>query len=1054
MCHDNSLVYNDLVRKGLIVKDGMNYGATFSIYEDDPEQFHGHGLVFLKHSNEELKISSIIRWNRISTFANKKNLTGWNIRFSNQPGKGESYYSEEQIPTERSEHSLLKVPSGLHCGPAGRRTLIKWLEGNGDLKQKYCVLDNYKLSRGINNANPGVMACRLWQESQGLPDEVSKAIVGLLKLQGIPTNITYRVLFENYLSKQLSSLMKRHSDSQEKLSMLAEKMISMFQVTQIQPLIVDVLDLLVEIPQSAMAKILEDTYSSHHFYKISTLNIKRKIWSASPEKLNETIIPLILKALFLLRLGIFDDQMGNLSSNENLNEYNMLIGQMLQLIGDPQAECSRIVYCQTVTILKLLFIKSSLQYKTNTIKHTNVVNANDSRNKSGTNKNVEDRMVKVSKTAECSLTFQSERFSEVKNKNLDLHYTKVLPQDLCDLYTKYANKTIGLSYSYITHSTNNKINYDLEEIVESNRSLNDTFHSTDTAKSEYRTKSMNETTDSVKIENILENVISSDIDNDLLYPDRGEHYYSLIRYSLAMKCQEMYKITNANMKLIEPNFNLLQLINKVHNSVDNNLPTDELISMINKNNTYNITVKDDMELFNISFILCNPLLYNKVVSYFVYYLFNMDMMLLTSKVEIGYWIALISLGLSCTYIGIVKFILESQLNNVMKINDDDLDLKKSVSYLKQYIKVCKPVSLKKLLKYIYPIEKDSRLFILKVPPFFSNFLTSNLTSQNSSDNKSDNSIHEDSVKNPFRRLGEFRIEFDDKEGSAYKIFEGDPDTSFHSLLILYLPKLDSKSVNEFKGSSRSFLNLFRNDQAENSPKDTPSRTPLRFTDEENKNIILKILEQFDHQKFDSYSHIGNLLSLTNRHYSSVKSAQTTIGQINLALLNIFLEKLSTLPYTMLNTLSSTSNITKLLFKMVSIELIKTSLKNVDGLNQNSEGLKKFISSDRFKREAVVNFKTPTDYLYLKLLATIMFSDTVKPKDPVFKFAENVSNYSICTSFILLYYYKKYGKDKSTEQTLERLSKNCHKILYDKENKNNPSYPYRKWSYLFQEINKD
>lgn len=53
-----------------------------------------------------------------------------------------------------------------------------------------------------------------------------------------------------------------------------------------------------------------------------------------------------------------------------------------------------------------------------------------------------------------------------------------------------------------------------------------------------------------------------------------------------------------------------------------------------------------MELFNISFILCNPILYNKVVSYFVYYLFNMDMMLLTSKVEIGYWTALISLGIN------------------------------------------------------------------------------------------------------------------------------------------------------------------------------------------------------------------------------------------------------------------------------------------------------------------------------------------------------------------------------------------------------------------------
>lgn len=62
-----------------------------------------------------------------------KNLTGWNIRFSNQSEKGESYFSEEQIRSERSELSLLKVPSGLHCGPDGRRTLIKWLEGKNNI---------------------------------------------------------------------------------------------------------------------------------------------------------------------------------------------------------------------------------------------------------------------------------------------------------------------------------------------------------------------------------------------------------------------------------------------------------------------------------------------------------------------------------------------------------------------------------------------------------------------------------------------------------------------------------------------------------------------------------------------------------------------------------------------------------------------------------------------------------------------------------------------------------------------------------------------------------
>ncbi|UKK00628.2 hypothetical protein MACK_000702 [Theileria orientalis] len=869
------------------------------------------------------------------------------------------------------------------------------------------ILDNYKLSRGINNANPGVMACRLWQESQGLPDEVSKAIVGLLKLQGIPTNVTYKILFENYLSNHLSTLMKRYSGSQNKLAMLVERMISMFQVTQIQPLIVNILDLLIDIPESAMSKILDDTSSSHNFYKICTPNIKRKIWVASPEKFYETVINLIFKALFLLRLGIIDEEMKKSTGYENRNEYNMIIAQILQLIGDPQNECSRILYCQVVKMLKLLFIRSSVQYKTNLNRPGKTQNSGRSENTDILN------LVNISKIVECNLCFKTEQFSRMKNENLDFKYNKISSEDLCNLYIKYTDKTMGLYYSCApTDSESVSTSQSPEESTKAKKYKQDNQQ------------------------------LSVNIDEDIVYLDRGEAFFSTIRYSIAIKCQEMYKITNADMKLIEPNFNLLQLINKVHNSVENNLPTNELMNIINKKNMQNsINIKDDMDLFNVSFILCNPILYDKIISYYVYHLFNMDLILLTSNLDISYWLSLITLGLSCTYISIVKFILDSERQDKEDKQDSTMG-QKHVSYFKSYVNMCKPVSLKKVLSYIYPMDKRTSLATSQLPPFFANFISPTLIS------------HESEKGGAFKRLSEF-----DVEGELYKIPVDDPDMTFHSLLILYLPKLDTHLLSNFKNACRNFVNLFQNTTEDNGQEERGGVAPISasevdFSSEETARVISKMLLPFEHSKFSSNTHIDHLMSILQRQFSTVKKSKpSTIGQLNFTLLYIMMKKLSGLSPTTMNILSSTSNITKLLFKMITLEMVKTCIKNKSShLEQNYDNLLKFISSKMFNKETVVNFKSPTDYLYLRLLRTIMFSNSDKStKEVVFKFVENVSNYSVATSFILLFYFKKYGSDKNTSQTLERLSRNCHRILYDKENKNNLSYQYRKWISLFDEV---
>ncbi|EKX73936.1 conserved hypothetical protein [Theileria equi strain WA] len=72
MCEDNSLIYENLTSKGLIVKDGMHYGADFSVYEGKPNECHSHCLVFAKHTDDVIPAKSLVRWTRTSAFVNKK----------------------------------------------------------------------------------------------------------------------------------------------------------------------------------------------------------------------------------------------------------------------------------------------------------------------------------------------------------------------------------------------------------------------------------------------------------------------------------------------------------------------------------------------------------------------------------------------------------------------------------------------------------------------------------------------------------------------------------------------------------------------------------------------------------------------------------------------------------------------------------------------------------------------------------------------------------------------------------------------------------------------
>ncbi|KAF8821470.1 hypothetical protein IE077_001988, partial [Cardiosporidium cionae] len=155
-----------------------------------------------------------------------------------------------------SVDSPLLPPTGLHCGPSGRATLLHWLE------------QNYQLKSDRINENPGVEACKMWQETQGFQDEKAKSIVSFLRTLKISRNRVYKTLFEKYLKKKLLGKIEKSKKPYESLEKIALRMMQMLQVRQMQPLIASMLEKFDELPESLMTFILEDTQAAAQFYNV------------------------------------------------------------------------------------------------------------------------------------------------------------------------------------------------------------------------------------------------------------------------------------------------------------------------------------------------------------------------------------------------------------------------------------------------------------------------------------------------------------------------------------------------------------------------------------------------------------------------------------------------------------------------------------------------------------------------------------------------------------------------------------------------------------------
>jgi tRNA-intron endonuclease len=66
------IVYRDLRNKGYIVLPGIKFGSEFAIYERGPGIDHSPYLISVKHSNDNIMPTDIVRAGRLATSVRKK----------------------------------------------------------------------------------------------------------------------------------------------------------------------------------------------------------------------------------------------------------------------------------------------------------------------------------------------------------------------------------------------------------------------------------------------------------------------------------------------------------------------------------------------------------------------------------------------------------------------------------------------------------------------------------------------------------------------------------------------------------------------------------------------------------------------------------------------------------------------------------------------------------------------------------------------------------------------------------------------------------------------
>ncbi|GIX62954.1 uncharacterized protein BcabD6B2_23890 [Babesia caballi] len=760
--------------------------------------------------------------------------SGWSVEFTpEQDAAARSKHAEAlsgATESSKDDESAISVVPGLHCGPAGRRTLLKWIE------------DNYKLRKKAHHANPGVLACRMWQESQGFSDPVAKAIVDLLRLNGVPANVTYREVFQNHLCKLLSTLITKSADDKERcVSACASNSPPQADGTRGENgrHVPGHADTAAAVRRAQQAR--RNTAGSHgeaagqhelgpallqgeHIHgrptlyvlrQIAPIGVKRKILAASPEKLYEAIVPLIEDALFLLDLGILEDDMrSNRLYGGYEADYRAIIAEIVALIGPPQTQAARIVYFLVQQTLRVMFARSVLTVKSVATTH---------------DKN---------KEIDYGVWFGRFQFEAVR-----LQVDAAAADDPFAVYRRYAEVSVGLLYN-------------LE-------------------------RNADETVRSV---------------GEMRYSGNGCWNLSAVRHSITTAYEAAYMVPAAEMQAMEPFIGLAQLISSIGDRSAPDLPTDMLHSLAKprKEKAQHLKIRvgtecccadteqDDMELFDVAFMLSHPVVVNRVLAHVLHYVNETSAVLVSAQNEIGDWISLLSLGkrvqlphqrrlgLSAHYIVGCKFLLEAEL----QFSGES----PGFGYLRQVEQACfcrsflkasksagKPVSLAKLLSYVYPVDKVLPPADRDLPPFVSNLLTLKPLQPEAA-----------------------RASASDKG-----------DITFHQLLLLYLPRVSVDRLKVFIAQCATFYGTV-------APRDTNDASDIK----EAPNVLRNILGAFRELNCDPREHIQRMAAaLQKQSEGGARHARQLVERLH--------GKFKFVNSTVMGVLLATSNITDLFMKLVS-----------------------------------------------------------------------------------------------------------------------------------------
>ncbi|KAK1935986.1 hypothetical protein X943_000750 [Babesia divergens] len=809
--------------------------------------------------------------------------SGWSVEFTlarDSAGGSKDAVSSENSTAQRNEDDAgITVQSGLHCGPAGRRTLIKWIE------------DNYKLRVKTHQANPGVVACRLWQASQGFSDPAAKAIVDLLKLNGVPANITYKEVFENHLCKLLSTLIKKSADDKERLMSLAEKMIAMFQVTEIQPLLAEVLDKIEDIPPIAMSKLLDKTASAEHFFKIAPINVKRKILAAAPEKLYDTVAPLIENALFMLDLGILDEGMQGLPLyNGYLKEYQKIIDTIVNLIGPPKTETSRIIYFLVQQCLRRADGKISRYF-------------------GGKNKDIDYDVC----------------FDHISFQALKLTLSNSNGDEAFDDYRRYAQMSIGLLYN-------------LE-------------------------RNADETVKSV---------------SEMRYSGNGFWNISAIRHSITTTYQETYRLGSLEMQMMEPFSNLVQLVSSIIDRNATKLPTELLHKLTKPKKDQKVQlprIKDDMELFDVAFILSHPTVVGNILGHTVKYVQNTNVVLISPQSGVEDWLPL--LALAC------KFLLEADLYFQGKNckGDTNCAIENDCfcrSFLKPSNSTGKPVSLAKLISYVYPIDKQIRSADKGVPPFLSNLLTMKMSQR--------------------------------EPGSSETRHNNEQEVTFHELLVLYLPRINIEQLKAFISTCTSFCTSVN--VANRDVVDMRESTALLGT----------ILDVIHEHMCDPREYINQMSSIIETHSANITQ------RYNLQLMEQVYSKFNFLNSTVMGIIITTSDITNMFMKMMAIKMVAESVTN-----KIARPVVKPALYEKLKHINAVYLREPTDYAWLCLARIGFCSMNLLEFDSLKEFNANIAKRGPLCAFLPMYpLSSRRGESRAIQEHIAELYR-VGKIVFTERN---------------------